>query len=259
MKIGFEKYHGTGNDFIVIDNYHHWFPLDDKKLVMRLCDRNFGIGSDGLMLVSPSREADFEMIFFNPDASKSLCGNGSRCSVHFAHKLGLAKREGTLLTTDGLHAYRMNEDDTISIRMNDVEEFKLNDGNWFINTGSPHLMVLKGDIGKTDLLQEGRAFRYSEEYREMGGTNVNFVEANEDGSFKIRTYERGVENETLSCGTGVTAAALSMALEGRARTQASFQTKGGLLTVEFERRDNTFTEIWLTGPAQHVFSGEIDA
>ena len=260
MRINFEKYHGTGNDFILIDDRELTFPEDDLNLIKHLCNLKFGIGSDGLMLIRNSEEADFEMIFFNPDGSKSLCGNGSRCAVQFAHKMKICKDTGTFITTDGAHHFRVIDTDNVAVEMRDVHHPEKHGGNWFMNTGSPHLIIQVDDVDKVDVLTIGRKHRYDAVYIPINGTNVNFVsETNKSGVFKVRTYERGVEGETLSCGTGVTAVALTMNLENKADSKAEIETRGGNLLVEFQRKGAHFTNIWLTGPAKYVFSGQIHA
>jgi len=260
MKINFEKYQGTGNDFVLIDDREETFPEENLDLVKYLCSAKFGIGSDGLMLIRNSDVADFEMIFFNPDGSKSLCGNGSRCAVHFAFKMGIAGKKGSMVTTDGEHKFEVLANDIVSIEMRDVHNPEKHSGHWFINTGSPHLIIQVEDVSKVDLIKRSREFRNDAVFIPIGGTNVNFVSQIADSeSFKVRTYERGVESETLSCGTGVTAVALAMNLEDKAVKHADIETKGGNLMVRFERDGAHFRNIWLEGPATHVFTGQINA
>ncbi len=258
--IKFEKYHGTGNDFVLIDDREKTFPENNLNLIKHLCRSKFGIGSDGLMLIRNSAEADFEMVFFNPDGSKSLCGNGSRCAAHFAHKMGIASTSGTFVTTDGAHKYTVLENEIITVEMRNVHNPEKHGGHWFINTGSPHLIVFVRDVDAVDVIADGRNFRNNAVYIPIGGTNVNFVsKIHDSGMYKVRTYERGVESETLSCGTGVTAVALALNLEGKAEKRAELETKGGNLIVDFERDGAHFRNIWLQGPAKFVFSGVIDA
>jgi len=260
MIINFEKYHGTGNDFVLIDDRALTFPENDLKLIKHLCNLKFGIGSDGLMLIRNSNEADFEMIFFNPDGSKSLCGNGSRCAVHFAHKMQICQDSGTFITTDGAHDFRVIDSDLIAVEMRDVYRPEKHGGNWFLDTGSPHIIIQVDEVDEVDVMTEGRKLRNDAVYIPINGTNVNFVsESKMNGIFKVRTYERGVEAETLSCGTGVTAVALAMNLENKVDHKAEIQTRGGNLLVEFQRKGARFTNIWLTGPAKYVFSGQIHA
>lgn len=257
MRIAFEKYQGTGNDFILIDEREEIFP-GNIELVKQLCRRKTGIGSDGLMLIRHSAEADFEMVFYNPDGSESLCGNGSRCAVDFAIALGMTDTSGRFITTDGLHDFRVEKDGEISIGMRDVAKYEEYEDHLFLNTGSPHLIVRQEDIGETDVLTEGRNYRFAERFS-PGGVNVNFVSLSDPGHFRVRTYERGVENETLSCGTGVTAVALAMNVWGHAEDEAIIHTPGGTLKVSFQKNGNNFENIRLKGPVKKVFSGHIDA
>ena len=260
MKIDFEKYQATGNDFIVIDDRGRNFPADDEVLITDLCSAKFGIGSDGLMLIRTHPEADFEMVFFNPDGSKSLCGNGSRCAVDFAVKHSIAPRSGVLHTTDGMHQYRMLDNGEIELEMRDVKTVEKHRSYWFIDTGSPHLIVPVDNLDDTDVVARGRELRNEPEFIPIGGTNVNFVQSTDaDARYRVRTYERGVENETLSCGTGVTAVALAVSLMGEKSDEILLKTKGGNLKVRFDRDGNSFRNITLTGPAKFVFKGETDA
>ena len=250
----FEKYQGTGNDFILLDDRSETFPVD-IELIQKLCDRKFGIGSDGLMLLR-NTDVDFEMIFFNPDGSKSLCGNGSRCAVAHASKIGLASGSGVFRTTDGLHKYELTRD-VVSIAMHPIKEIATALTHQFVDTGSPHLIVEVAGLNEQDILEKARPIRYHDQFVEIGGTNVNFITYNSDSSVSVRTYERGVEDETLSCGTGVTAVALASA--GKKLPQPiKVRTKGGDLTVSYKTAANGFEDIWLAGPATHVYSGQID-
>lgn len=255
MKIDFEKYHGTGNDFVLIDNRTGYFPQKDLLLIQSICHRHFGVGSDGLMLIQSTPEADFEMIFYNPDGSRSLCGNGSRCAVHYAAKLGLAKGEGIMLTTDGLHLYRNLPTSNIAIQMHPVSAIISKLGFSYLHTGSPHLIVPVDDIEEVDVLSQGSHLRYHSEFTDAGGTNVNFVAPIKNGAFAVRTYERGVEDETLSCGTGVTAVALAMANQTKINQSVVLETRGGTLQVSFRFVKGQFEDIWLEGPAKHIFTG----
>ncbi len=259
MKIDFEKYHGTGNDFVLIDNRQGHFPKGEIKLIRSICRRHFGVGSDGLMLIEETDEADFEMIFYNPDGSKSLCGNGSRCAIHFAVKLGLASEKGTMLTTDGIHDYRFINDLEVAVSMRNPSPISNREGYPFIHTGSPHLVVMVDDVDKVNVVEAGRLLRYSKHFEADGGTNVNFVSPLSEENFAVRTYERGVEDETLSCGTGVAAVALVLAQSGKAYDKAFIQTRGGLLSVMFKFHLDQFSDIWLQGPVQSVFTGSYNA
>lgn len=255
MKWSFEKYQGTGNDFILIDDRRNEFP-ENEQIITRLCDRKLGIGSDGLMLIREAKE-DFEMVFFNPDGSKSLCGNGSRCAVHFARKLDMAGQEGILKTTDGVHLYRV-EGNSIGIQMHNISRVDEIAGYTFLNTGSPHVIVEKDVVDDLNIRESAAPIRHNKAFEHMGGTNVNFVEVVETGGLKVRTFERGVEGETYSCGTGVTAVALAMADRHDIGSPVEIYTKGGKLLIFFEQRDGQFENIWLQGPAKFVYSGTLN-
>ncbi|MEM9325187.1 MAG: diaminopimelate epimerase [Bacteroidota bacterium] len=252
MKLAFTKYQGTGNDFVVIDNRDLRFPKD-KKMVSKLCDRRFGIGADGLMLIESHDDLDFRMIYFNSDGSQSLCGNGSRCAVSFARSIGLASDRTTFETTDGVHqAFFRNGN--VNFQLHDILAVERRGTDFFIHNGSPHHIQFVEDLDRQDVKAMGRKIRYSMDY-EPEGTNVNFVEKGE--TLKVRTYERGVEDETLSCGTGVTAVAIAASLEGY-ESPVKISTKGGELSVSFRIDGHRFTDIFLCGPAQEVFSGTIE-
>jgi len=255
MKLHFHKYQGTGNDFILIDDRKMQFPMDNLEIISQLCNRKFGIGADGLMLIRPHETVDFTMIFFNPDGSKSLCGNGSRCAMAFATHLGIVKDRMTFETTDGIHD-GFFKDGRYHFHLFDVNEISVSNGTYFINTGSPHHVELVENVQKFDVLAEGKSIRNSSKY-EPAGTNVNFIQKKES-SIDVRTYERGVENETLSCGTGVTACAIVAALENY-QSPIKVETKGGNLQVSFAKVDDThFKDIYLAGPAEKVFEGDIE-
>ncbi|MCZ4409876.1 diaminopimelate epimerase [Cryomorphaceae bacterium 1068] len=255
MTIPFVKYSGTGNDFIVVDDRCRNFPEHDTKLIQAMCDRHFGIGSDGLMLLREHDEFDFEMIFFNPDATQSLCGNGSRCSVHFAKELGLASESGTFITTDGVHEYSIPRNDEVEISMHGVGSVQIVKGMDFLNTGSPHLLISKENLDSIDLMKEGRQWRYDDSFADTGGTNVNFIQEIDADTVRVRTYERGVESETLSCGTGVTAVALAKKKNQNGKHQVIVNTEGGVLRVTFVRNENGFSDIMLSGPVLKIFEG----
>ncbi len=261
MLIPFHKYQGTGNDFIIIDNRKKIFDEGNIGLIKRICDRKFGIGADGLMLLQEKTGFDFEMIYFNSDGSKSLCGNGSRCIMAFARSVGMVKTKATFLTTDGGHDAEFR-DGLISVEMHDVSSIERTGEAFFLDTGSPHYVMFARDLDKIDVLSEGKRIRNLPAYAKAG-TNVNFVEVITERSQKrirVRTYERGVENETLSCGTGVTACALVAHLEGNATADdhCIVKTKGGELTVRFKKQGPGYSGIRLAGPAKFVFKGEID-
>lgn len=257
MIIAFNKYQGTGNDFIIIDNRNNIFNPDNSKLINRLCDRKFGIGADGLILINRSMEFDFEMVYFNADGLEgTMCGNGGRCTADFALKNGIAGSEMKFSAIDGIH-FATSEGELIRLKMNDVNETRLVKGNYFLNTGSPHYVIFTAGLDKLDVYSEGKKIRWSEDFI-PGGTNVNYVEAEANGLY-VRTFERGVEDETLSCGTGVTASAIASVLSGHfVRGPVNIRTKGGNLKVEFDITGNKVSNIWLCGPATFVFEGKIE-
>lgn len=252
--IHFYKYHGTGNDFVMIDN-RAGLPHASEQEIKALCDRRFGIGGDGLIYLERSDEADFRMVYFNSDGREStFCGNGGRCVVAFAKHLGVfAGNQTTFTARDGLHSAELTGG-LVRLHMRDVETLSRNEYGFELFTGSPHLVMEEENIGEMDVKLEGAKIRYSPRYA-AGGINVNFVQQMGDRIF-VRTYERGVEDETLSCGTGVTAAALVMAHLGWP-SPVSVKTPGGMLSVAFETEDPGFKEVYLTGPAVRVFEGEI--
>ena len=257
MIIVFNKYQGAGNDFIIIDNRNGTFNPDNSNLIKKLCDRRFGIGADGLILLSKSSKYNFEMKYFNSDGFEgSMCGNGGRCSADFAIRTGLAEKKLEFVAADGVHM-AISEGNIIRLRMNDVNDYKLINGNYFLNTGSPHYVIFMKDIEEVDVNAKGREIRWSSEFA-PGGTNVNFVEP-EDGGIFVRTYERGIEEETLSCGTGVTASAIAAVLSGHFDTNTvRVKTRGGDLSVSFSISGKSISDIWLSGPATFVFEGMIE-
>lgn len=256
MKLNFFKYQGTGNDFILVDNQENIFPKDNRELASFLCDRKFGIGADGLILLESDTESDFKMVYYNSDGRQStMCGNGGRCIVAFAKQLGRIGDEASFLAVDGLHRAKVMNN-MISLEMKDVNEIKEKPGSLFLNTGSPHHVQMVKDLLHFDVRKEGRRLRYGV-YGEQG-SNINFVEDTGGDSFYVRTYERGVEDETLSCGTGVTAVAIAMHRSGRThKNKVGITTPGGKLEVNFECNEKGYYGIWLTGPAKLVFKGEI--
>jgi diaminopimelate epimerase len=257
MKITFNKYQGAGNDFIIIDNRKELINPDNMVLINKLCDRRFGIGADGLILVSAHDKGDFEMKYFNSDGKiGSMCGNGGRCTAHFARKWQIAGINQKFMAYDGLHEAEVGED-TVRLQMGNVNDYKIINGNYFIDTGSPHYVVFTKDIDKIDVNEEGKKIRWAPEFA-PGGTNVNFVEINDNGLY-IRTFERGVEEETLACGTGVTASAIASVLKGHFDTgSVSVKARGGNLKVELRINNGKVSNIWLNGPATFVYEGEIE-
>jgi diaminopimelate epimerase len=255
-KIHFYKYQATGNDFVVIDNRSGDLSFT-KDQVIQVCDRKFGVGADGLMLVEKHPSLNFNLEYFNSDGSQSLCGNGSRAAVHFASKLGMVNGKATFNAFDGEHSAQFLPSGNIKLKMNPVQDVKTIDGNYFINTGSPHLIKFVEGIKDYPVFEEGRKIRYADTFR-PGGTNVNFVALEKGNMIFVRTYERGVENETLSCGTGVTAAALAASFKGYS-SPIKIKTLGGDLSVEFKfSQSGTFDEIFLIGPAKMVFEGDLE-
>ncbi len=253
MNISFEKYQAAGNDFIIIDNRKDVFPKK-AEFISKLCNRKFGIGSDGVILIESSAASEFEMVFYNPDGSQSLCGNGCRAAIRFAESLNISAISTRFNAFDGPHQATIQKE-TINLKMADVQNGREIKGGIFLDTGSPHFVLFVKDVQTVDVVAEGRKWRNSNLFGEEGA-NINFVEIQNKNNLFVRTYERGVENETLSCGTGVTAAALA-AYEKDCNSPIKIETKGGILNVSFERFDNGYKNVWLEGPAEHVFSGSI--
>jgi diaminopimelate epimerase len=257
MIVSFNKYQGAGNDFIIIDNRNELVNPYDSDLINKLCNRRFGIGADGLILISGHDQADFEMKYFNSDGKLgSMCGNGGRCTAHFSLKYGIAGKNQKFMAFDGIHEATV-EEGSVRLQMSNVNEYKIIDGNYFINTGSPHYIIFTDDVDKLNINEEGKKIRWSSKFA-PGGTNVNFVQVADNGLY-IRTFERGVEEETLACGTGVTASAIASVLKGHFDTApVNVRARGGNLKVEFKIRNEKVTEIWLTGLATFVFEGSIE-
>lgn len=255
MEFSFYKYQGTGNDFVIIDNRQLFFSKNETKLIQNICDRRFGIGADGLILLENDEEADFRMVYFNADGAEgSMCGNGGRCIVSFAKNLGIITDKATFMAVDGKHMATI-KDNFISLKMSDVSEIKEAPSYIFINTGSPHHIEMADDLEEMNVREIGSNIRHNKYGIE--GANINFVSQREGNVFAIRTYERGVENETLSCGTGVTAAALAMYRLGKTEARKiTLITLGGKLSVSFEPSENGFKNIYLEGLAEKVFKGK---
>jgi diaminopimelate epimerase len=259
MIIHFHKYQGTGNDFVVIDNRKQEYSSLSSDQIRRLCDRRFGIGADGLMLLNKKEGYDFEMKYYNADGREgSMCGNGGRCITKFAYNLGIHRVDYKFVAFDGEHEAEIDTDGTVSLKMIDVDKVKKKSGDFILNTGSPHYIKLVRDVMNEDVYKKGRDIRYSKDY-EQDGINVNFVEQAGDDEIIVRTYERGVEDETFSCGTGVTAAALVCYHNENGFNEVEVKTLGGSLSVEFERKDDdTYVNIWLSGPAEKIFEGKVE-
>lgn len=253
----FFKYQGTGNDFVLIDNRESNFK-NDTKTVKLLCDRKFGIGADGLILLQQPKQPtdDFEMVYFNADGNQSsMCGNGGRCLVHFAHSLKIFENACEFTAVDGKHSahFKGNE---IALKMSDVKKIQKSEDHLFLDTGSPHHIEFVDSLDTFDVAIKGTALRNSSTYREKG-VNVNFVELQKNG-ISVRTFERGVEGETLSCGTGVTAAAIATHAAGKTnKTEIAVKTLGGNLSVRFSKQGGGYSEVELIGPATPVFKGII--
>lgn len=261
QKIAFYKYHGTGNDFIIVDNRKGDFDGMGNSFVKHICHRRFGIGADGFMLLENSRKYTFAMRYFNSDGNEStMCGNGGRCIVAFAHRLGLIP-DGELFefeAIDGLHE-AIYQPDFVQLKMIDVEGIREIANGYFLNTGSPHFVRYTDDLEAMDVFNLGRSLRNNKEFGE-GGCNVNFVTALSDGHISVRTYERGVEDETWSCGTGCVASVLADYNKNRKATSYQVNVRGGKLKVKFTPNgEQEFEDIWLEGPAMFVFQGEINA
>ena len=259
MEYTFYKYQGTGNDFVMVDNRDDIFPKNDTKLVAKLCDRRFGIGADGLILLENAGSADFRMVYYNSDGNEStMCGNGGRCIVAFANALGVIDNETEFDAVDGRHHATIDEHGIVSLHMKDVNTVSVYEDYVFLDTGSPHHVEIVDDLPLLDVKHIGANIRYSGLYGNKG-SNVNFVSQAENDKFSVRTYERGVEDETLSCGTGVTAVAIAMKVLGKTdANHVSLSTPGGELKVSFTQNGKQFTNVYLTGPAKFVFKGETE-
>jgi len=259
MTIQFYKYQGTGNDFIVVDNRDSKYSSIREYQVRAFCDRRMGIGADGFMMLNAKPGYDFEMKYFNSDGRESsMCGNGGRCIVKFAYHLGIHKNEYKFWAVDGEHEAEIDTDGTVSLKMNDVEKVKKVHGDFILDTGSPHYIKLVNDVMNIDVYKKGRDIRYSKDF-EQEGINVNFVEQADDDKIIVRTYERGVEDETLSCGTGVTASALVCYHNETGYNDVTVFTKGGKLTVEYDRlNEDHYANIFLCGPAEKVYEGDAE-
>ena len=255
MEQTFYKYQGTGNDFILIDDRANVFPLKDVSLVACLCDRRFGIGADGLILIQNAATSDFKMVYFNADGNESsLCGNGARCTIAFANFLNCIEDKTTFEAVDGLHSAHI-DGDIISLQMHDVSKIQAFENHTFLDTGSPHHVEMVEKLKTFDVYGNGKRIREESPYY-MTGTNVNFVEQLAKDQFAIRTYERGVEDETLSCGTGATAVALAMYENKKTTaTKIKINVQGGVLEIQFEVTDKGYSQIFLSGPAEQVYSG----
>lgn len=259
MEIPFFKYHGTGNDFVIFDGRDTpLITMLDEESIAAICHRRFGIGADGVMILQDHPSEDFNMVYFNSDGKpSSMCGNGGRCLVSFAHRMGLFKDRCTFMAIDGLHEATI-KGDQVELKMNDVTELEKDNGNTILNTGSPHYVKHCSDLDALSITEAAHAIRYNERFAQEG-INVNFIQPVEEG-IRIRTYERGVEDETWACGTGATAAAIAF-VEGTntlGNHEIQVKVEGGSLVVKLNKTATGYNNVWLCGPAQFVFSGVVD-
>ncbi|MBL7723573.1 MAG: diaminopimelate epimerase [Chitinophagaceae bacterium] len=260
MQLHFFKYQGTGNDFIIADNRMNEYTGLTTQQIHHLCDRRFGIGADGLMLLNEKEGYDFEMKYYNADGKEgSMCGNGGRCITKFAYHLGIHRETYHFLASDGPHDAEIDFDGIVSLKMKDVDTIKRFHNDLILNTGSPHYIKLVNNVMDIDVYKKGHDIRFSREFADEG-INVNFVEQTENSNkIIVRTYERGVEDETYSCGTGVTAAALVSYHNENGFNDIEVKTLGGTLSVEFDRTDDEkYINIWLCGPAEKVYEGNVE-
>jgi len=257
MHIPFKKFHGAGNDFVMMNNLEGIIPSLSELFVQKICDRHFGVGADGLIVLLHNKDYDFEMLYYNADGRRgSLCGNGGRCAVQFAYSLGVQKEDYSFLASDGPHSAQRLEDGRIRLRMNDCQWPLAFEKGYYIDTGSPHYVEFVSDNEPFRLEERALPIRHHTHFN-PGGTNVNYV-LSSSSPWKIRTFERGVEAETLACGTGATAMALVLAFkEGSTKGKTQIEAMGGRLEVEFRKSEEAFTDIHLTGPAEQVFEGLI--
>ena len=255
MIFSFVKYQGTGNDFVIIDNRDKRFPIENHDAVAQICHRNFGVGADGFIAVEQDESSDFYMRYFNADGHEgSLCGNGSRCAIHYAKTLGLTKNNVVFRAADGLHKAQFVGDE-VALELHAVSHWEFRESDIFLDTGSPHHVVFVSDIDKVDVEILGSKIAHSAPYF-SDGTNVNFVQYVDANSLIVRTFERGVEAETLSCGTGVTASALAAHISALTTSKKiQIHTRGGNLSVSFSVTENGYESIILQGPATPVFTG----
>lgn len=257
MKIDFVKYQGTGNDFVMLDNMDGRYDALSLDEIQQLCDRKLGIGADGLIKISRDPHYDFNVEYYNSDGSQSFCGNGARCSVAFAKSLGIIENKTQFNAIDGVHNAEVSIDDRVHLEMLPVTGIERSDEDYVMDTGSPHYIRFVQPESAPDIVAFGKEIRYSDTYREQG-INVNSVVEIGPGTIHVATYERGVEDETLSCGTGVTACALAFMDKHATSEEVSVTTKGGKLSVKAEKTASGFENIWLIGPAKKVFDGSIE-
>ena len=258
MEFKFQKYHGTGNDFILINDKSEKFPVDNSDRIRSLCDRKFGIGADGLIIIRNHDKFDFEMFYFNSDGKQgSLCGNGSRCALAFGVKNGLIKNKVVFKAIDGVHKAEADSNNIFSLSIKNINTIEYDKNALFLDTGSPHYVELVESLDDIDVRAKGSLIRNSDRYKKEG-VNVNFIKIIGPDHIKIRTYERGVEDETLSCGTGAVASSIALHfLQLTKLNKLKVETSGGILEVEFKFTSGIYKDIYLKGPAEKVFSGKI--
>jgi diaminopimelate epimerase len=263
MKLHFYKYQATGNDFVLVDNRDQKYSFTTSQ-IGKICDRRFGIGADGLILLEKDQQLDFKIVYFNGDGTQSLCGNGCRSAIDLASHLGWINGGAKFSAYDGPHEARLISNGLIRLRMNDVADVKEIAGGFFVDTGSPHFVKFVKSVRDYPVFEEGRKLRYSDTFMPQGA-NINFVELMEKNTVSVRTYERGVEDETLSCGTGVTAVSLAASFRGYI-SPVHIKVLGGELSVEFKSgqeggpagQPGAFHDIFLVGPAKLVFEGDLE-
>jgi len=259
MKVKFHKYQGTGNDFVMIDNRSYGINRDNRELIARLCHRRFGIGADGLILLQKKQGFDFEMVYFNSDGSESsMCGNGGRCIIQFAKEIGVIDDSCSFLAIDGPHEGSIDSKGIVTLKMKDVNAVESNFNDFILNTGSPHYVRFLNEIDTLSITDEAKKIRYSERFSKEG-INVNFVSIKDENHIAVRTYERGVEDETYSCGTGVVASSIAHFLRsGKNSNHIFVDVVGGKLQVRFSEHKGSFTDVFLIGAAVEVFEGEVE-
>ncbi|MDA9339924.1 diaminopimelate epimerase [Polaribacter sp.] len=254
MNFNFYKYQGTGNDFIMIDNRTEIFPKENVEVISNLCNRHFGIGADGVILIENDTKQDFKMIYFNADGSQTFCGNGGRCAVAFAKDLNIIKNKTTFIAFDGPHLAEI-KNNIVSLKMIDVDNIRIQENSVFVYTGTQHHVEMVDSLDDYPVYEKGKKIRVS---YDAPGSNVNFVEQINDSTFRVRTYEKGVEDETLACGTGVTAVAIAMHKTKKTTSNLiSLPVEGGALEVSFTEENGHYKDVYLQGSATFVFKGEI--
>ena len=255
MNLMFKKYQGTGNDFIMIDNRAKTFPKGQTDIISHLCNRHFGVGADGVILIEGDNLLDFKMIYYNSDGSETFCGNGGRCAVAFAKELEIIKNKTHFSAVDGEHFAEIDTKNVVSLKMIDVDDIKINKNSAYLFTGTQHHVEMVEDLKNYPVFEKGKIIRNSYKFP---GSNVNFVEQINTNTFKVRTYEKGVEDETLACGTGVTAVAIAMHKTNVTTDNHIYLiVEGGNLEVTFTKKSNTYNNVFLKGPTQYIFSGTI--